>query len=139
MGVCGSKKQESPAKTATAQSGGKYHDQFKGSQPKINFGLTDMVVENSNDIRKEYAIEAKLGNGAYGEVRKAKHIKTGTIRAVKIIKKSLASESDQKKILEEVVILKRLVVSRNSGSPEHHPRDRVLPRRVLHLHSHRAL
>lgn len=50
-----------------------------------------------------------LSLGAFGEVRKAIHKKTGFTRAIKIMSKSLTSKEEQEKLLNEVNILKELV------------------------------
>lgn len=47
--------------------------------------------------------------GAFGEVRKAVHKTTRLTRAIKIINKFSTSQEDQKKLLNEVNILKELV------------------------------
>ena len=47
--------------------------------------------------------------GAYGEVRKAIHKKTNITRAVKVISKSKTDSEAQKKLINEVNILKKLV------------------------------
>ena len=44
-------------------------------------------LKNKDDIRKDYTVNDILGSGAFGEVRKCTHKKTGAQRAVKIIKK----------------------------------------------------
>lgn len=48
--------------------------------------------------------------GAYGEVRRAIHKKTGQERAVKIINKSSTTKEDQEKLINEVNILRELVI-----------------------------
>lgn len=48
--------------------------------------------------------------GAYGEVRKAIHKKTNQERAVKIINKSSTTKEDQEKLINEVNILRELVI-----------------------------
>jgi calcium-dependent protein kinase len=69
----------------------------------------DYVTENSHKITTEYKIWAEvLGRGAYGEVRKALHISTNEMRAIKIIYKKECSSNDQESIFREVAILKHL-------------------------------
>ena len=48
--------------------------------------------------------------GAYGEVRRAIHRKTNLIRAVKIIYKESTSKEEQERVINEVNILKNLVI-----------------------------
>ncbi len=50
--------------------------------------------------------------GAFGEVRKALHKVTGTVRAVKIINKNITSDEEQKRLINEVEISKRLVMKK---------------------------
>lgn len=69
----------------------------------------NIVRKNTNRIRDEYKIWAdNLGKGAFGEVRKALHLESGVYRAVKIIYKANASPEEQKKILNEIDILRQL-------------------------------
>ena len=60
-----------------------------------------------NDTLKKKKIFFK---GTFGEVRKAIHKETGLVRAVKMILKSSTSEEEKKKLLNEVQILKHLVI-----------------------------
>lgn len=48
--------------------------------------------------------------GAYGEVRLCVHRKTGVKRAVKIINKNMLDRTETKRFLEEIEILKKLVL-----------------------------
>jgi serine/threonine protein kinase len=50
--------------------------------------------------------------GAFGEVRLCTHKKTGTKRAVKIIKKSFLKEKEKEKFLAEIEILKTMVCTK---------------------------
>jgi calcium-dependent protein kinase len=69
----------------------------------------DYIPERNEKITNEYKISAQiLGQGAYGEVRKAWHVATNEMRAIKIIFKHDCSDSDQANILKEVNILKQL-------------------------------
>ena len=69
----------------------------------------NFVVQNPKDFQQEYKIGKSLGSGAFGEVRKVIHRATNDIRAVKIFRKDLAtSASSQKKLLEEINILRSL-------------------------------
>lgn len=67
------------------------------------------VYRNTNRIRDEYKIWMdQIGKGAFGEVRKALHLESGVYRAIKIIYKEQTRPEDQKKILNEIEVLKRL-------------------------------
>lgn len=67
------------------------------------------VYKNTNQIRDEYKIWMdQLGKGAFGEVRKALHLESGVYRAIKIIYKEQTKLEEQKKILNEIDILKKL-------------------------------
>lgn len=68
----------------------------------------DFVQLNSSPITDFYTFQGLLGSGAYAEVRKALHMPTNTLRAIKTIPLSSASEYDISKLLKEVSILKRL-------------------------------
>lgn len=50
-----------------------------------------------------------LIKGAYGEVRRACHKKTNIVRAVKIIYKDSTDKKEQKRVINEVNVLKKLV------------------------------
>lgn len=71
--------------------------------------VINTVFRNSNKITKEYKIWIdQIGKGAFGEVRKALHLESGEFRAVKIIYKHECSVEEQKKILNEVEILRQI-------------------------------
>lgn len=118
MGICGSKNEAEPSidKTKSKDVDLKYKD--TGSEPdaanslpkpNIKYSLENMVGQNSNDVKKEYVfMSPALGKGAYGEVRKAKHIKSDVMRAVKILTKKKCDAEEQKKFLDEIRILKTL-------------------------------
>ncbi len=73
---------------------------------------TNFINENNDaNIRDHYQIGKILGSGAFGEVRMCTHKKTGIKRAVKIVKKSFFKGKEQKKFLDEVEILKQMVIS----------------------------
>lgn len=74
---------------------------------KIQVG--NFVVQNPKSFQEEYKIGKSLGSGAFGEVRKVVHRATNENRAVKIFRKDLAvSDSSQKKLMEEINILRSL-------------------------------
>ena len=49
-----------------------------------------------------------MGNGTYGEVRKCKHVKSGAVRAVKIVKLDKLELFEKKLLIHEIELLKRL-------------------------------
>ena len=49
-----------------------------------------------------------MGSGTYGEVRKCKHIKSGAIRAVKIVKQERLEPFEKELLIHEIELLKRL-------------------------------
>lgn len=72
----------------------------------------DFVSQKRGSVTKFYTLcDPPLGKGAFGEVRKAVHKLTGIERAIKIIKKSTTSEDEQKRLINEVEMLKKIVHS----------------------------
>lgn len=70
-----------------------------------------------------------LTSGAFGEVYQCKHRKTGAHRALKVIYKSSLDEEESDKLINEVKILKQLVLRPLTlGSPEYLATSRILPR-----------
>jgi len=51
-------------------------------------------LRDGRKIKDDYSIKDVIGTGAYGEVRKCKHHKTGAERAVKIILKEQMSKEE---------------------------------------------
>lgn len=69
----------------------------------------DFVTEKKGKLRDSYRIGNKLGDGAFGSVRKITHRVTGEIRAVKTIhKKNLRSEEERHTFFNEVSVLRSL-------------------------------
>ena len=69
----------------------------------------DFVTEKKGKLRDTYRIGKKLGDGAFGSVRKITHRGTGEIRAVKTIhKKSLRTEDERRTFFNEVSVLRSL-------------------------------
>ena len=67
------------------------------------------VNETQGNIREKYRIGSKIGDGAFGSVRKVTHRTLGEIRAVKTIhKKSLKTEEEKQTFFNEVSVLKSL-------------------------------
>jgi mitogen-activated protein kinase 1/3 len=57
-------------------------------------------------IGPDYELLEKIGSGAYGEVVKARHIKSGQFVAIKLLKNFMSNYYELKKILREIVIMK---------------------------------
>ena len=69
----------------------------------------DFVIEKKGKLRDSYRIGNKLGDGAFGSVRKITHRVTGELRAVKTIhKKNLRSEEEKQTFFNEVSVLRCL-------------------------------
>lgn len=69
----------------------------------------NQICQNDNKISQEYQIwKDVIGEGAYGEVRKATHLISGETRAVKIIYRNHLSMLYQEKLIKEITILKRM-------------------------------
>lgn len=70
----------------------------------------DFVGHRVGSIEDEYNIlGSSLGSGSFGEVRKAVHMPTNIVRAVKLINKDTTSKEERLRLLNEVQILKKLV------------------------------
>ena len=84
-------------------------------------------MKNTEDIRKNYIFKEKIGQGSFGIVYKAIHKSLGEIRAIKLIDKTSVDPSKISKLLQEVDILKTLVISfNNKGSSKHCQIIRIL-------------
>lgn len=68
------------------------------------------VHKNEGNIKESYDfIGEPLGKGGFGEVRKAIQIKTGLVKAIKIIKKKEMKKDEMARLINEVNILKTIV------------------------------
>ena len=77
----------------------------------VNAAFKNFVTkyEDMNQFREKYYLhESVIGEGAYGQVKKATLKKNGEIRAIKIIKKWALSKTDLVRLLYEIDILKNL-------------------------------
>jgi calcium-dependent protein kinase len=75
----------------------------------IDFRHEDFVAESKKKVEDTYYfIKPPLGNGMFGTVYKAKHKKTGVLRAIKRIKKDLRTAKSLDALLKDVEILKTL-------------------------------
>ena len=70
---------------------------------------SDFVIEKQGKLKDTYHIEYKLGNGAYGSVRRIIHRLTGEVRAVKTIHKTnLQANNEYAAFYNEVSALRAL-------------------------------
>lgn len=80
----------------------------KTSDFQISF--SDFCLEKPSKIDRDYTLlNPPIGKGGFGIVRRGIHKKSGLQRAVKIIPKEKVSETHQKRLLNEINILKKLV------------------------------
>jgi hypothetical protein len=74
-----------------------------GSNTSFNPLAYDHVIATKGTVENEYRLDPiPLGQGAFGEVRKAIHLSTGLERAVKIIYKAKSDPQEIMKIKKEV-------------------------------------
>jgi calcium-dependent protein kinase len=66
-----------------------------------------LIKEKNERIEEDYKIIEKIGSGAYGNIFKVEHIKSGFIRAMKIVKKEnlLNDKEDIPSFMNEIKIL----------------------------------
>lgn len=75
------------------------------SNQSFNPVMFDHVIANEGNVEQEYKLlSPPLGQGAFGEVRKAIHKSSGLERAVKIIYKDKSDPAELAKIKDEVSI-----------------------------------
>ena len=104
MGSCLSKKTPKRKDPRTQQI-----KQQQNNYEVVHSDIITPIFKNRNKIKNEYRLnDSPLGQGAFGEVRKAVHLQSGMDRAIKIIYKENTSEEERQKIFREVEILKRL-------------------------------
>lgn len=76
----------------------------------FHISSSDLVTHKKTSIYEDYNIlGSSLGTGSYGSVHKALHKQTGILRAIKFISKDLTCPEDQKRLLNEVQMLKNVV------------------------------
>jgi calcium-dependent protein kinase len=117
MGVCHTKEQThapnalatSPLVRKTSSIKSQKSLRKSNSIGEIKFRLSDFVSQNHENLYKVYKIlSPALGRGAYGEVRKAIHLKTGEARAIKMLLLQGVNTQSKRKLINEVNIMKCL-------------------------------
>ena len=78
------------------------------TSPKKDISMADLVGEKKSRIIDDYEFFNEIGYGTYSKAFKAKHKLTKAIRCVKKIPKKDLADEDQKKLIQEVTILKTL-------------------------------
>lgn len=73
-------------------------------QKKINPLVNEIFPEE--DLRQKYKVKKIIGKGHYGYVAKAINKKTNQFVAIKKIINVFSNESDTKRILREIILLK---------------------------------
>jgi len=68
----------------------------------------DFVKARGTKFKEDYQIREQLGSGAFGEVRKVVHKKSGLTRAAKILCKDAISTEEHSKLITEVQLLTSL-------------------------------
>ena len=63
------------------------------------------VIQKTTDIESDYKYLEILGTGSFGEVKKARHILTNELRAIKILYKKEFTKKEREEILIEVQIM----------------------------------
>ena len=82
----------------------------------IYISAKTFIHENKGKFNQNYKIGHVIGKGSYGQVRKCLHIKSGQIRAVKLLSKTLLQGKAKDNLFKELEILRELVYS-YIGSP----------------------
>lgn len=82
----------------------------KKEQAGVGISKQSAIHVRRGDIESEYAFIKILGAGAFGEVRLAKHLETGSFRAVKWLPREELESSEKRKnmLLNEYYILKQI-------------------------------
>jgi calcium-dependent protein kinase len=89
----------------------KYNKKFSKATTLDEIGIkaSTSVIKREANPESLYEMIEELGEGAFGRVVKVKHLKTGEIRAMKIVDKGLLNDGfDEEEIANEINILKSL-------------------------------
>lgn len=117
MGTCHTRELKSTPETTTHDPSIRKTSSLKSqkslkksnSLSEIRFRMSDFVSQNHENLYKVYKIlSPPLGRGAYGEVRKAIHLKTGETRAIKMLMLQEVNSQSRRKLINEVNIMKCL-------------------------------
>ena len=69
----------------------------------------NIIFKIDSNIESHYKVVSKLGKGSFGEVLKVYHLKTETVRAMKIINKSnINCQEDENAFIKEIEILMQI-------------------------------
>jgi len=68
----------------------------------------DFINLNDGDLSDNYAIEKRIGEGTFGQVKIATHKKSGQKRAIKSMPKLGIPKLDSAKFIEEIEILRTI-------------------------------
>ena len=110
MGICFAKK----ASKESAEEGNNRKSGFalsKSKRKKSDVNLSnlkiDYIKQGVGEITTNYRIDNNvIGSGCYGEVRRALHLPTKELRAIKVINKEVCTEEELENILQEIDVLK---------------------------------
>lgn len=120
MGVCSSSQPEKKEPLAEKKNSNTTTQSAKPAAQSATNGNSgqagDFKISASTFVREQHGkitdfynlLSPPLGQGAFGEVRKATHKQTQMARAVKIIVKSSATKEEQERLINEVNVLKDL-------------------------------
>ena len=84
-------------------------DGKKNDATEIKVFNNSMIQGKTESISKSYVIIKRLGSGTFGKVYKVRHIQTGSLRAMKVVKRDTVNyQDDEKLFLKEIEILSQL-------------------------------
>ena len=73
---------------------------------KVNYVIQNKAILNKDPVGNHYQVLGKIGSGAFGRVYKAKNLKSGNIRAIKVVKKAMLKfQEGDKSFLKEIEML----------------------------------
>ena len=71
---------------------------------------SQFVTQKNESIYKSYSLKEKLGEGSFGVVYKALHKVSKEMRAIKFIDRTSVNTEEEKKLMQEIEILRQLVL-----------------------------